>query len=264
MGQKSSFPRFSEVRLRSSPWSAIAAWIAARTAIGRAAISCVSRRCSICQSAGTPIIACTFPFSSASPSRSAVNSSRYVISAPRSSGTSRPQVNSKVWCSGSTLSSPWPTRSSNSVASFEVSEAKFLCVRTTPFGLPVVPLVKSTEATSSAAAVLRRGCGSPGTPRSSSGKVRTRNPAGRSPRRSSARGEAIRMRARAASAQLPISWSDICASSGAAVAPALRTPKYAIAHSGRFSERSRTRSPARTPSWSSLRAARSEKAPSSS
>ncbi len=134
-------------------------------------------------------------------------------------------MNSKVWCSGSTLSSPCPTRRSNSVASFEAREAKLRWVSSTPFGFPVVPLVKRREATSSAAAVLCSGCACSGAPRSNSGKGRTRSPGGGPPSRSSARGEATSTRAPAARAQFWISASEDCASSGAAVAPALRMPK---------------------------------------
>ena len=130
-----------------------------------------------------------------------------------------------MWCSGRTLSTPSPTRRSKSPASFAASEAKFRCVSSTPLGLPVVPLVKSTEATSSAAALLRR-AGSPAASegRSASGKLIVRSP-GNTPNRSATRGLAISTCAFAACAQFCTSAGLRPESSGAAVAPALRMPK---------------------------------------
>ena len=50
-------------------------------------------------------------------------------------------MNSKVWCSGSTLSTASPRDSGNTGDSAATSEVKFACVSITPLGRPVVPLV---------------------------------------------------------------------------------------------------------------------------
>ncbi len=52
-----------------------------------------------------------------------------------------PHVSSKVWWSGSTLStrSVWP--SGNSGASDAMSDVRLRCESMTPLGVPVVPLV---------------------------------------------------------------------------------------------------------------------------
>ncbi len=60
---------------------------------------------------------------------------------PRDSGRSMPQVSSKVWWSGSTLSTRSPRPSGNSGASDATSAVRLSCDSITPLGVPVVPLV---------------------------------------------------------------------------------------------------------------------------
>ncbi len=52
-----------------------------------------------------------------------------------------PQVSSKVWCNGSTLSTRSLCPSGNSGASEAMSDVRLKCESITPFGVPVVPLV---------------------------------------------------------------------------------------------------------------------------
>ena len=73
--------------------------------------------------------------------RSPLSSSRYTVDDPRESGSNMPQVNSKVWCSGSTESTRSPWVSGNTGASAATSAVKLPCVSITPLGVPVVPEV---------------------------------------------------------------------------------------------------------------------------
>ncbi len=69
-----------------------------------------------------------------------------MIDAPCTSGIRKPAENSNVWCSGRTLSSLSCLYSENSDDSLLTIDVKFLCVSITPFGVPVVPLVKISDA----------------------------------------------------------------------------------------------------------------------
>ncbi len=139
-------PKNTRPRLRPAFWPSVRLTSMARsntfsTAAPRSFTRCSMRRSSICQRAGTPTIAVTRPLVRPSESFSAVSSSRYRIRAPRESGRSMPHVNSKVWWSGSTLSTRSRSVSGKIGASAASSEVKLPCVSITPFGSPVVPLV---------------------------------------------------------------------------------------------------------------------------
>ena len=137
-------------------------------------------------------------------------------------------------------------------ASIATSAAKFPCVSITPLGAPVVPEVKTMEAS-----VLRSGAGrASGRPLRTNGRLSSANSsstmspfisANALPRRFATSAEhsaaaGVAMRQIGASSSGEIRWS-----SGTATAPAERIEKYASTHSGEFSPTSSTRSPVLTP-----------------
>ena len=137
------------------------------------------------------------------------------------------------------------------------SAAKLRWVSITPLGLPVVPLVKSSEATSSGEAFLRTApmpLGRSGSPAKASPKLMSLVPRPAAASAFSSAGCFSRMNsvtrqifASLRRAMLMISASASSLSTGTAVQPARRMPKKATPHSGRFSPMSITRSCGCTP-----------------
>ena len=75
------------------------------------------------------------------------SSSRYVICAPRLIGVRKPVENSNVWCKGSTDSTPSLVSMSKTDDNIETMLVRLRCESITPFGRPVVPEVKISDAT---------------------------------------------------------------------------------------------------------------------
>ena len=80
-------------------------------------------------------------------SSSPLNSLRYVICVPFEKGVKKPAENSKVWCIGRTDKTPSEMSISKTLDNIEIILTKFLCDNITAFGVPVVPLVKISDAT---------------------------------------------------------------------------------------------------------------------
>ncbi len=195
-----------------------------------------------CQSAGTPTIAVTLPSDSACASRSPVKPSRYDTRAPRESGRMSPQVNSNVWWRGSTESTRSPGRSGKSGASCAASEVKFAWVSLTPFGVPVVPLVNSTDAMSDGPTTTGVAAGAP------SAAVRAwRSKTARVPAAPACLAEAsasqTTARARLSSRMRASPSASIAGSTGTTAAPARCTPNALIPQSGWLCAMTTTASP---------------------
>ena len=62
-----------------------------------------------------------------------------MIDAPPDNGVNRPVVCSNMWLNGNSDSTRWRGVGGTRVCVISVLLTMFLCVRTTPFGLPVVP-----------------------------------------------------------------------------------------------------------------------------
>ena len=140
----------------------------------------------------------------------------------------------------------------NSDDSLLVIAVRFLCVSITPFGVPVVPDVKISDASTSPFVSGRptSAVSAPSASRSSSSSTGVASgvpPRISSARRSTTFADITASFAFAAVARLATSPGISSRSSGTTTAPARMIAKYAMPHSGRFSLIRITRSPAATP-----------------